>query len=99
MQSRNQVLDDLVRLVTNALGLAQNASGEIDNAFKSLLDRYLVDRGLVTREEFDASQLMLSKAMNEISELKKNLDKFEKQPRAKVVNNNLKKSARTNKSS
>ena len=99
MQSRNQVLDDLVRLVTNALGLAQNASGEIDNAVKSLLDRYLVDRGLVTREEFDASQLRLSKAINEISELKKNLAKFEKQPRAKVVNNNLKKSARTSKSS
>lgn len=99
MQSRNQVLDDLARLVTNALGLAQNASGEIDNAFKSLLDRYLADRGLVTREEFDASQLMLEKAMNEISELRKNLEKAEKQPSTKVVRNNSKKSANTNKSS
>ena len=73
MQSRNQVLDDLVRLVTNALGLAQNASGEIDNAVKSLLDRYLVDRGLITREEFDASQLMLQKTKNEVKpEDKKN---------------------------
>ena len=31
--------------MTNAFGLAQNATGE--NAVKSLLDRYLADKGLV----------------------------------------------------
>ena len=49
MQSRNQILDDFARLVTNALGLAQNASTEIDNAVNSLSDRYLTEQGLVTR--------------------------------------------------
>ncbi|MAI97480.1 MAG: pyrroline-5-carboxylate reductase [Rhodobacteraceae bacterium] len=78
MQSRNQIFDDLTRLVTNALGLAQDASGEIENAIKNLLDRYLADHGLVTREEFDASQLMLKKAVEEITELRSVLEKLQK---------------------
>ena len=47
MQSRNQIIDDLSKLITNAFGLAQNATGEIENAVKGLLDRYLADKGLV----------------------------------------------------
>ena len=39
MQSRNQIFDDLTRLITNALGLAQDASGEIENALKNLLNK------------------------------------------------------------
>ena len=87
MQSRNQILDDLARLVTNALGLAQNASGEIDTAIKSILERYLADRGLVTREEFDMSQAMLEKAINEISDLRKDLNKIKNQRKDKVAPN------------
>ena len=90
MQSRNQILDDFARLVTNALGLAQNASTEIDNAVKSLLDRYLTEQGLVTREEFDASQLMLKKAIAEIADLKKNLGKVQKQQKLKTAQNDSK---------
>ena len=87
MQSRNQVLDDLARLITNALGLAQNAGGEIDTVIKSILERYLADRGLVTREEFDMSQAMLEKAINEISDLRKDLNKIKNQQKAKVAPN------------
>ena len=36
MQSRNQIIDDLSKLITNAFGLAQNANGEIENAVKGL---------------------------------------------------------------
>mgnify|MGYP000697586247 CR=1 FL=1 len=85
MQSRNQILDDLARLITNTLGLAQNASGEMDNAIKSILDRYLVDRGLVTREEFDASQLMLQKTKNEVNELQNELIKIQEKLKEKGI--------------
>ena len=85
MQSRNQILDDLARLITNTLGLAQNASGEMDNAIKSILDRYLVDRGLVTREEFDASQLMLQKTKNEVNELQNELIKIQEKLKDKGI--------------
>jgi len=85
MQSRNQILDDLARLITNTLGLAQNASGEMDNAIKSILDRYLMDRGLITREEFDASQLMLQKTKNEVNELQNELIKIQEKLKEKGI--------------
>ena len=83
MQSRNQIFDDLTRVITNALGLAQDASGEIENALKNVLDRYLADRGLVTREEFEASQFMLNKAINDITKLRNDLEKLQKLSKTK----------------
>ena len=74
MQSRNQIIDDLTKLMTNAFGLAQNASTEIENAVKSLLDRYLADKGLVTREEFDVLKEIQSDLQKEIFNLKKEIN-------------------------
>tara|TARA_Y200000002_G_C22203938_1_gene464474 strand:- start:30 stop:323 length:294 start_codon:yes stop_codon:yes gene_type:complete len=73
MQSRNQIIDDLAKLITNAFGLAQNATGEIENAVKNLLDRYLADKGLVTREEFDVLKEIQSDMQKEILVLKKEI--------------------------
>ena len=74
MQSRNQIIDDLTKLMTNAFGLAQNATGEIENAVKSLLDRYLADKGLVTREEFDVLKEIQVELQKEILNLKKEIN-------------------------
>ena len=96
MQSRNQIIDDLAKLMTNAMGLAQNATGELENAVKSLLDRYLSDKGLVTREEFDALKEMYSSSLNEINTLKKELNalksslKVSKESRLKKSSDNSK---------
>jgi len=54
MQSRNKIFDDISQLMTNAVGVAQGARDEAENAMKSLVDRWLADRDFVTREEFDA---------------------------------------------
>ena len=74
MQSRNQIIDDLAKLMTNAFGLAQNATSEIENAVKSLLDRYLADKGLVTREEFEVLKEVHSDLQKEILNLKKEIN-------------------------
>ena len=74
MQSRNQIIDDLTKLMTNAFGLAQNATGEIENAVKSLLDRYLADKGLVTREEFDVLKEIQVELQKEILNLKNEIN-------------------------
>ncbi|MGR3632641.1 MAG: accessory factor UbiK family protein [Limimaricola soesokkakensis] len=65
MQSRNKIFDDLSQLMTNAMGVAQGAKDEANNAMKSMLDRWLADRDLVTREEFDAVRAMAQKAREE----------------------------------
>ena len=65
MQSRNKILDDISRLMNNALGVAQGARDEAETALKSWMDRWLADRDLVTREEFEAVRLMAEKARAE----------------------------------
>ena len=70
MQTRNKVLDDLSQLMSNALGVAQGAKTEAETAMKGLIDRWLADRNLVTREEFDAVRAMAQKAREENEALK-----------------------------
>ncbi len=77
MQTRNKVLDDLSQLMTNAMGVAQGAREEAETAMKSLMDRWLADRDLVTREEFDAVRAMAQKAREENEALKARLDALE----------------------
>ena len=69
MQTRNKILDDVSQLMTNAMGVAQGAREEAENAMKSMLDRWLADRDFVTREEFDAVRAMAQKAREENSAL------------------------------
>jgi len=65
MQSRNKVFDDLSQQMTNAMGVAQGAKDEANNAMSSMMDRWLADRDFVTREEFDAVRAMAQKAREE----------------------------------
>ncbi|QIK40283.1 accessory factor UbiK family protein [Pontivivens nitratireducens] len=69
MQSRNRILDDVSQLMTNAMGVAQGARSEAENAVKNLMDRWLADRDFVTREEFDAVRAMAQKAREENASL------------------------------
>ena len=70
MQSRNKVFDDILQLMTNAMGVAQGARTEAETAMKSMIDRWLADRDFVTREEFDAVRAMAQKAREENEALK-----------------------------
>lgn len=77
MQTRNKVLDDLSQLMTNAMGVAQGARTEAETAFNSMIDRWLAERDLVTREEFDAVRAMAQKAREENDALKARIEALE----------------------
>ncbi len=77
MQSQNKILDDLSQLMTNALGVAQGAREEAETALKGTIDRWLAERNLVTREEFDAVRAMAQKAREENEMLKARLEALE----------------------
>lgn len=85
MQTRNRFLDDMSQLMTNAMGVAQGAKSEAENAMKSMMDRWLADRDFVTRDEFDAVRAMAQKAREENEALKARLDALDtkKKPAAK----------------
>ena len=65
MQQGHKFLDDMSKLMTNAMGVAQGAKTEAETAMKGIVDRWLADRDFVTREEFDAVRAMAVKAREE----------------------------------
>ncbi len=85
MQTRNKIFEDVSKLMTNAMGVAQGAKDEAENTAKSLVDRWLADRDFVTREEFDAVRLMAQKAREENATLLARIEALEvkKKPAAK----------------
>ena len=85
MQTRNKILDDISQLMTNAVGVAQGAKDEADTALKGWVDRWLAERDLVTRDEFDAVRVMATKSREENEVLRARLDALEggAKPKAK----------------
>lgn len=77
MQSQNKFFDDISKLMTNALGVAQGAKTEAETAMKSWMDRWLADRDFVTREEFDAVRAMAAKAREENEALRARIEALE----------------------
>lgn len=65
MQTSNKFFDDMSKLMTNAMGVAQGAKTEAETAMKGWIDRWMADRDFVTREEFDAVRAMAQKAREE----------------------------------
>ena len=79
MQTRNKIFDDLSELMTNALGVAQGAKDEADTAVRGVIDRWVADKELVSREEFEVLKIMFEKLGKENADLKSRLEILEKQ--------------------
>ncbi|MCE5972708.1 accessory factor UbiK family protein [Sedimentimonas flavescens] len=77
MEAPNKFFDEMSKLMTNAMGVAQGAKTEAETAMKSWMDRWLADRDFVTREEFDAVKAMAQKAREENEALKARIAKLE----------------------
>ena len=77
MQAPNKLFDEMSKLMTNAMGVAQGAKTEAETAMKSWMDRWMADRDFVTREEFDAVKAMATKAREENEALRARLDALE----------------------
>jgi BMFP domain-containing protein YqiC len=77
MQTRNKIFDDISQLMTNAMGVAQGAKEEAETAMRGWIDRWMAERDLVTREEFDAVRAMAQKAREENAALKARIEAME----------------------
>jgi len=77
MDNRNKIFDDISQLMTNAMGVAQGARDEANTALKGMMDRWLADRDLVNREEFDAVRAMAQKAREENAALEARITALE----------------------
>lgn len=70
MHTRNPLLDELAKMTTGAVGLAQVAGEEAKSAFRAQADRFVAEMDLVRRDEFDALKSEISALKTEIARLK-----------------------------
>ena len=73
----NAMLDDIAKLATNAAGLVQGAREEAETAIRSRIERWLAERDLVTRDEFEAVKAMAIAAREENERLAARLEALE----------------------
>jgi BMFP domain-containing protein YqiC len=78
MQKDNKFFDDMARIASGAAGGFMEMKREMEAMVSHQLEKILQKMNLVTREEFDTVQGMLSKARKEQEEMKKKLEELEK---------------------
>ena len=78
-----RLLDELSRVMTGAIGVAQGVGREADSFVKSQIERILRDSDFVTREEFEAVREMAIMARDENEKLIARLEALEAKLSAK----------------
>jgi BMFP domain-containing protein YqiC len=70
MQTQNPFLDEVAKLSTAALGLAQAAGEEAKTAFRAQADRFAAEFDLVRRDDLDALKAEVAQLRAEVEALK-----------------------------
>ena len=78
MESRNRFLDDLAKIASSTASTIAGMKDEAENLIKQRVEALMNDMNLVTREEFERMNAMLSKARLEQEKLIKRIEVLEK---------------------
>ena len=70
MQTQNPFLDEMAKLTTAAMGLAQAAGEEAKAAFRSQADRMVAEMDLIRREDFEALKAEVAALRAEVAALR-----------------------------
>ena len=70
MQTQNPFLDEMAKLTTAAMGLAQAAGDEAKAALRSQADRIATEFDLIRRDEFEALKAEIAALRAEVEALK-----------------------------
>jgi BMFP domain-containing protein YqiC len=70
MQTQNPFLEEVAKLTSAAMGLAQAAGEEAKAAFRSQADRVAAEFDLVRREDFDALKAEVASLRADIAALR-----------------------------
>ncbi|QGZ94177.1 accessory factor UbiK family protein [Terricaulis silvestris] len=70
MQTQSSVFDDLARLMTGAMGMAQGMNEEAKGFMRAQADRFVAEMDLVGRDEFEAVKQLAADARAEADDLK-----------------------------
>ncbi|MEO8115550.1 MAG: accessory factor UbiK family protein [Phenylobacterium sp.] len=70
MQTQNPFLDEMAKLTTAAMGLAQAAGEEAKAAFRSQADRMVAEFDLIRRDDVEALKAEVAALRAEVAALK-----------------------------
>lgn len=70
MQTQNPFLDEIAKLTTAAMGLAQAAGDEAKAAFRAQGDRMVAEFDLIRRDDFDVLKAEIAALRAEVEALK-----------------------------
>ena len=70
MQTQNPFLDEMAKLTTAAMGLAQAAGEEAKAAFRSQADRIAAEFDLIRRDDFEALKAEVAALRTEVEALR-----------------------------
>lgn len=77
MQSQSTFFDDLARLMTGAVGMAQGVQDEAKTFMRAQADRMVAELDLVRRDEFEAIKQVAQEARAEADALKARIEALE----------------------
>ena len=83
MQTTSSVFDDLARLMTGAMGMAQGAGEEAKSFMRAQADRFVAEMDLVGRDEFEAAKQMAADARAEADALRARVEALEAELKAR----------------
>ena len=78
-QTNNRFLDEIAKLMTDAVGAADGLKREVDTLMRAQGERFLRDMDVVQREEFEAVKAMAEKARAENERLEARIVALEMQ--------------------
>ena len=70
MQTRNRFFDDLAKVANSAVGTVAGMKDEIEQMVRHRVEKFIEGMNLVTREEFDVVQAMITKSREEQENLR-----------------------------
>ena len=77
MQTQSSVFDDLAKLMTGAMGMAQGVGQEAQSFMRAQADRFVAEMDLVGRDEYEAMKQSVAELRAENDALKARLDALE----------------------
>lgn len=77
MQRASGLFDDMARLMTGAVGVAQGVQEEAKSFMRAQAEKVAADMDLVSRDEFEAVKTLAARAQDEVATLKERLAALE----------------------
>ena len=77
MSNTSGLFDEMARMMSGAMGMAQGLQGEARTFMRAQADKLVADMDLVSREEFEAVKDMAAAARMEANELRKRVAALE----------------------